>query len=364
VKPADVLRLRLENQGLARRAFRDPADAVRWHGAVQAQDYLGALWALGIRTRSATETSVEAAEERRAIVRTWPLRGTLHFVAADDARWITQLLAPRIIARHAARWKRDFGIEARLLGRAGDILSRALEGGRRLTREALYEILESQRIRTGESRGLHLLLVLALQGRLCLAGRLGKQQSFALLDEWIPTSRRLEGDGALTELARRYFTSHGPATGRDFMWWAGVTARQAEVALDGMRGELARVVVDDQVFWWSGPERPARARRAAPNAWLLPAYDEYTVAYRDRTMLAGTGSRVTKMGLLAPVVVVDGQVVGTWKRVLDRDSVRITTSLSRKLTTAEAASLLDAARSYGEYLGLEAHVAGLGGRRH
>jgi hypothetical protein len=96
---------------------------------------------------------------------------------------------------------------------------------------------------------------------------------------------------------------------------------------------------------------------------LLPAYDEYTVAYRDRTMLAGTGSRVTKMGLLAPVVVVDGQVVGTWKRVLDRDSVRITTSLSRKLTTAEAASLLDAARSYGEYLGLEAHVAGLGGRR-
>jgi hypothetical protein len=363
VKPAEVLRLRLENQGIGRRAFRDAGDAVRWHGAVQAQDYLGALWALGLRTRGATETAVEAAESRRAIVRTWPLRGTLHFVAADDARWITQLLAPRILARHAARWKRDYGIEAKLLGRAGDIVSRALEGGRRLTREALYEILESHRIPTGGARGLHLLLVLALQGRLCLAGRLGRQQSFALLEEWIPASRRLEGDAALTELARRYFTSHGPATTRDFMWWAGVTARQAEVALDGMRGQLARVIVDEQAFWWSDPPRPARARRATPRAWLLPAYDEYTVAYRDRTMLAAAGSRVTKMGLLAPVVVVDGHVVGTWKRALDRDSVRITTSLSRKLTTAEAASMFDAARTYGDYLGLEAHVAGTSGRR-
>jgi hypothetical protein len=210
---------------------------------------------------------------------------------------------------------------------------------------------------------LHLLLVLALQGRLCLAGRLGRQQSFALLEEWIPRPRQLEGDEALTELARRYFTSHGPATQKDFIWWAGITARQAQMAVDGLRGQLARITIDGEEYWWSDPGRPSRARRAAPRAWLLPAYDEYTVAYRDRTMLAAADSRAGKMGLLAPVVVVDGHVVGTWKRALDRGCVLIIPSLARKLTTAEAASLLDAARSYGDYLGLEARVAGLTGRR-
>src|SRR5690349_13483093 len=100
MKAADILRLRLANQAIARARFRKPEEAVAWFGAVQAQDYLGSLWAIGLRTRDATEAGVEAAEARRAIVRTWPMRGTLHFVAADDARWITRLLAPRIIERH------------------------------------------------------------------------------------------------------------------------------------------------------------------------------------------------------------------------------------------------------------------------
>jgi hypothetical protein len=170
----DLLRLRLSNQGLARTAFRKPEDVVAWFGAVQAQDYLGSLWGIGQRTRRATEADVEAAETRRAIVRTWPMRGTLHFIAAADARWLTQLLAPRVIARHAARWRRDFGVDDALLMRADAAVTRALEGGKRLPREQIYDALESARIRTGASRGLHLLLCLAMRGRLCLAGRVGK----------------------------------------------------------------------------------------------------------------------------------------------------------------------------------------------
>src|SRR5881394_3653680 len=118
--PDEILKLRLENQRIAHTSFRKAEDVVAWFGAIQAQDYLGSLWAIGQRMTAATEAAVEAAEARRAIVRTWAMRGTLHFVAAADARWMTALLAPRVIARNAARWKRDFGVDDALVARADD----------------------------------------------------------------------------------------------------------------------------------------------------------------------------------------------------------------------------------------------------
>src|SRR6187549_389899 len=190
--PPEVLRRRLENQALTRAGFRKPEDVVAWFGAVQAQDYLGSLWALGLRTREATEAIVEAAETRRAIVRTWPMRGTLHFVAAADVRWMTQLLAPRVLARNAARLEREVNVDAAVIARCREIVGRALAGGKRLERAALYAALEARRIRTGGSRGLHILGWLAMEGTICVAGRNGKQHTFALLDEWIPKSRALD----------------------------------------------------------------------------------------------------------------------------------------------------------------------------
>lgn len=349
------LRLRLLNHSLARAVAGSPEEVVASFGAVQAQDYLGALWGIGQRVRNCTETLVEAAEARRAIVRTWPMRGTLHFVAAADARWMTELLAPRVLARHAARWKRDFGIDAALVARADDVLGGALAGGRRLTREELYAALEARRIRTGASRGLHLLLGLALRGRICLAGRVGKQHSFALLDEWLPDARRLDPGAALVELATRYFTSHGPATARDFAWWAGITATDARSAIDGAQPGLEAERRDGDT-WWRGPARRGRAAPRPPHVRLLPAFDEYTVAYADRSALPEPGLRrgARGMGLLSPVVIVDGHVVGTWRRTFERGRVRVATKLARRLTRAEAQSLESAIADYGRFLGLDA----------
>jgi hypothetical protein len=354
---AGLLRARLSNQGLARTPFRGAEEIVAWFGAVQAQDYLGALWGIGQRLRRATEAAVEAAEARRAIVRTWPMRGTLHFVAAADARWMTRLLAPRVLARHAARWKREFGVDGPLLARADDILTRALEGGKRLTRDELYVALESRRIRTGASRGLHLLLCLAMRGRLCLAGRVGKQHSFALLDEWIPGARELDRDAALVELATRYFTSHGPATPADFAWWSGMTTADARLAIDGARAALEKDTIDGAMYW-SGTARRARGVTKTPHARLLPAYDEYTVGYADRAPLLERGSRLTATGmvLLGPVVVVDGHVAGTWKRTIAGRSVRIDARLARKLARDEVYAVEAAVADYGRFLGLEARV--------
>jgi hypothetical protein len=353
----DLLRLRRSNQGLARAAFRKPEDVVAWFGAMQAQDYLGSLWGIGQRTRGATEAHVEAAEERRAIVRTWPMRGTLHFVAAADVRWLTRLLAPRVMVRHAARWRREFGVDDALAARADEAVTLALEGGKRLPREQIYAALESRRIRTGAARGLHLLLCLAMRGRLCLAGRVGKQHSFALLDEWIPESNAIDRDAALTELAARYFTSHGPATLRDLAWWAGITVAEARLAVDGARRRLEQISIGGEKYWRGTKGRTSWANAVGPQVRLLPGYDEYTVGYADRAPLLEAGSRLKSrgMGLLSPAVLVDGRVVGTWKRTMASGEVRVATRLARRLSGGEQSALGDAVANYGRYLGLEAH---------
>jgi len=333
-----ILRLRLENHRLARAAFRKPEDVVAWFGAVQAQDYLGSLWAIGLRMQRATEAGVEAAEARRAIIRTWPMRGTLHFVAAADARWMTRLLAPRVIARNAARLKREVDVDAAVVARSRDVVLRVLEGGRRLERASLYEALDARKIRTGASRGLHILLWLAMEGTICHAGREGKQPTFALLEDWLPQCREPDRETALAELARRYFSSHGPATAQDFMWWAGMSARDSAAAIDGARRHLASEVIEAREYWLAAPPASARTRRRSPEPLvkLLPAYDEYTVAYRDRSLLVGPGKTVSAgFGLLIPVVLVDGLVAGSWKRTLTNTSVRIETKLRRRFSRAE-----------------------------
>jgi hypothetical protein len=354
--PAEILRRRLENQALARTSFRTPEEVVAWFGAVQAQDYLGSLWALGQRMRGATEASVEAAESRRAIVRTWPMRGTLHFVAAADVRWMTQLLAPRVLARNAARIKREVGVDAAVVARCREVVARALEGGRRLERGALYEALEARRIQTRNSRGLHILGWLAMEGTLCLAGRSGKQHTFALLDDWIPRPPPMARDAALAELAARYFTSHGPATLPDFMWWAGITAEDAHVAAEAARPRLASEVIGRREYYWSARSRKRLHGAAMLRVKLLPGYDEYTVAYEDRSLLLPGAKKVDSMGLLSAVVVADGIVIGNWKRSLARDGVLVTVKLSRPLRLAEDEALAESARTLGRFLGLPARL--------
>ena len=354
--PAEVLRLRRENHALDRAPFRKPEDVVAWFGAVQAQDYLGALWAIGLRMRRATEASVEEAESRRAIVRQWPMRGTLHFVAAADARWLTQLLAPRVIARNAARIAREVDVDARLVARCREMVHRALEGGRRLERNELYAVLESHRVRTGKSRGLHILGWLAQEGTLCLAGRSGRQHTFALLDEWVTDWSAFEREAALNELARRYFRSHGPATLHDFAWWTGLTVKDAEAAIagamSGSKDGLERVDVEGVGHWWVPRRGGRRTNAGSPEVKLLPAFDEYTVAYDARASLLAPAQRrrVKPMELLNPVIVVDGVVAGTWRRTLQKGGPRVIPRWFGKPSIATRAALQRAIDDYVQFL--------------
>ena len=343
---------RLRHQRIGHNPFASAAETVRWFGAIQAQDYLGSLWAVALRTRSATEASVERAIAERKIVRTWPLRGTLHFVAADDARWMLELSAQRTLARSASRLKREYSIDSRLIAQSRKVLTDALRGGNCLSRPELYRRLEDARIATKASRGLHLLWWHAHEGLVCLGPRAGKQQTFVLMDEWLPAVPQRSREESLAELARRYFTSHGPATVRDFAWWSGLAAGDAAIALEMVAKELLAAKIDDQTYWQS----PGVTTRAARCCHLLPAYDEYTVAYQDRSaiMTSKVAARADAgHGIFYPPIVIDGQVAGTWSRTLQQDCVAITCRLFALADRRQRPALEAAARRYAKFLGLK-----------
>ncbi len=357
MKSSDIARLRLQNQRIAESNFTKPDDVVAWFGAVQAQDFNGALWAVGLRMPAElhpTEAMIEQAIADGKMIRTWPMRGTLHFVAAADAHWMMDLLAARVAKRFLPRLQKDYELDRAVFTRAEKALVRALQGGKQLSRSAMYQVLESAKIATSGGRGLQILSLLSLTKLLCFGAREGKQPTFRLFNEWVPAATTKSTEEALAELARRYFTSHGPASLQDFIWWSGLTVTEAKAAIELAKSTLVRETVDDQTYWFAPVSSAAKSSKdKLPSTYLLPPYDEYTVAYKDRSAvlhpenakLASTGN-----GIFNPIIVINGQVVGVWKRELRKGTVTITPNFFAKLGKAEIKDLASAANRYGNFL--------------
>lgn len=336
--------------------------------AIQAQDYLGGLWAIGARS-CCVEREVEQLLNERKIVRSWPMRGTLHFVAAEDLRWLQQLLAPRVLAAGASR-QRELGLDDRVLVKSESALIRALEGGRALTREEMTAALERAKVSTEGQRGYHILVRLAMQGLLCFGPRKGKSQTFVLLDEWIPKGKSLQPDRevSLAMLARRYFAGHGPATERDLAWWSGLSPRDVRKAIALAHADLEEIVIHDVSYWRGKASQGVSDARAKPDAMgtgdadvhLLPPFDEILLGYKDRTATLdpSDAGKVNpgKNGMFLPIVISSGRVIGTWKRMLKGSSVEIAVTPWGPTTKRTKASIESAARAYALYLGLEAKV--------
>lgn len=337
--------------------FATSADAVSFFGAVQAQDYLASQWALGSRVTGATEATIEQAIVDRRIVRTWPLRGTIHFVAAEDVRWMLMLTAERT-HRGAAGRHRQLGLDEAVFARSREAMTHALAGGRRLERHAAYAVLGAAGVSTEGQRGIHILGYLAVEGLLCIGPRQGKQPTFVLLDEWVPAGREWTRDEALAELARRYFAGHGPATAADYTWWSGLAPAEARAGLAAVKGELAQEEIDGQVYWFV-PTTAAPAP-TSPIAHLLPVYDEYVVAYKDRRAVLPPEYAARPdagNGIFRAPILIDGQMVGTWTRKLKKEAVVISPNLFRSLNGDEEKALVAAAQQYGAFLGLSAELA-------
>ncbi len=344
---------RLTNQRIAGPTCAQPGDAVRWLGALQAQDYRGALWAIGLRTAGTTERDIEQALVERAIVRTWPMRGTLHFVASQDVRWLLALLTPRVIAHSAGRY-RQLGLDEATFGRSKEVFAKALQGGQQLTRDDMLHALAQAGIATTGQRGYHLLGRAAQDGLICFGVPRGKQQTFVLLDEWVPESGGRTPDEALAELTTRYFTSHGPATAQDLMHWSGLTAAEVKTGLGAVGKELTRATIGDHVYWL--PHETPALSSDGPAVHLLPGFDEYVLGYRDRSAVLDSVHAQCicpgNNGMFSPTLVVEGRVTGVWKRTVKRGAVVIEAAPFRPLTPPEARALGAATERYGAFLGL------------
>ena len=347
---------RLDRQLISRRRFAAAADVVAWFGAMQAQDYLAAQWALGLRTPRATEATIEAAIASGRVIRTHLFRGTWQYVAREDVRWTLGLVGARVIASQASRY-RELDLDARTLRRCGELFAKALVGGQQLTRREMGAVLARGRIPAVSRRLSHVLAHAELGGVICSGGRRGKQPTFALLDEIAPNAHVRKREEALAELALRYFQSRGPATMRDFTWWTGFTLGDAREALDLAKVKLVSERVDGETYWLVDGKMVSRP---SPSAHLLPAFDEYLVGYRDRSALIDPQYlRLVNAGggMLNPAAVIDGRVVGTWKRTLGKQAVAITVRPFRGLRGPERDAIIAAAERYAAFLGLAGRIS-------
>jgi hypothetical protein len=314
----EVARLRLAAQWVAG-PQGTPAEVVRRLGALQGQDFPGAVTSVALRTAARRRKDVEVALDDGEIVRTWPMRGTLHLLAADDVHWMLELLASRGLTALTARWA-ELDLGEADADRARELVTTALAGGGRMRRAELLTAIDDGGIATTGQRGYHLLGYLARTGTLCLGPTDGAgEQLFVLLDDWVPAARRPARDEALGELALRFFRGHGPATVHDLARWAGLPLRDARAGLAVARPQLATLEVDgvEHLLDPEVPDRLADCRKEAGGVFLLPGFDEFVLGYRDRTTILDPqfAERIVpgNNGMFRPTVVLDGRIVGTWQ---------------------------------------------------
>lgn len=346
----DIARSRVRAHRLEQADQSSASAAVGSLLAMQAQDYRGGLWSVGVRASGLSEADVEQALVRREIVRTWPMRGTLHLVAAADARWLPELLGPRASQAAAGR-RRGLGLDEQAVATTRAAWEAGLSGGRCLGRPELFALMEAAGVDSGDQRGPHLLRYFAEQGVLCFGPHEGKQPTYVLLEEWVPDARVLDRDAALAELALRYFSSHGPVTLDDFAGWAFLTKGDARAGLVAVEAQLESVDIDGVRYWHAGAEG------AETGVHLLPGFDEYVLGYKNRSAFSTPEIMAAVVpggnGMFKASVLADGQIVGLWsvKKLTRRQEVRFEWFEGRSRPSDDA--LEQAVQRYARFTGVE-----------
>jgi len=362
VRPAkrassDVARQRLINQGLLKPTLKTATEVVARLGALQAQDYGASKWGLSQRTNGLTDAQIDKEIDDGKIVRTHVLRPTWHFVAAADIGWMLSLSAPRVHAANAY-WYRHLEVDDAVARRSRTVMTKALRDGKHLTRGELGQALTRAKIQVTNSVRLASIVMRAeLDGVICSGVRRGKELTYALFEERVTESPALDRDAALLVLARRYFTTRGPATVDDFAWWSGLTKADAKRGVEAASAHLEHESMEGRSYWFP-PER--RMRISSPLAHLLPNYDEYFIGFKDRSAfsarLNSSGVEGRTSALSGHILTVNGQIVGGWKRNLAGGKAVIEPSLLLRLSETERRAVGVAARKLGRFLGLPAEI--------
>ena len=362
---ADAVALRLVSLLLAPRpagyagdpAPTDVAGVVTWLGAMQAQDQGSAAWSFGVRLPGLTLAELDAALERREALRTWPMRGTVHYVPPRDAHWMLELMGRRALAG-AAKRREVLGLSEQVANRAVEILADVLRGGKRLTRAQCLAALADRGLPVSGQLGYHLLWYASQLGVTCFAPNIGTEQAFTLLDEWVPDPHRPDPEEALATIALRYFRGHGPAPVTDFAGWTGLPITQCRRGVAAAGDALVEVLVDGvpMVAERALVESYTPPRRRATQVLALPGFDEFLLGYKDRSLMLDPAHKQAIIpggnGVFQPTIVRDGRVVGTWRRTVRRGTVEITVTPLAALSTRDRTAVTAAFRPYGRFLGL------------
>jgi hypothetical protein len=330
----NIANIRLSSQQISSTKCKSVKDIVEWMGAMQAQDYAMAKWAIGVRIPDSTDKMVETAINNGEIVRTHLLRPTWHFVSAKDIYWMIELTAPQIKASLRSRNK-ELELSETIFSKSNNIIATALEGGHHLTREELKTKLEKAKIAIDDNRASHILLQAELDGIVCSGAITEGKQTYALLRERVPITKPLTKEEALEKLARKYFRSHCPATLQDFVWWSGLTIIDAKHALEMMKADLVSETIDSHTYWFANFSPIPRTDKES--AYLLPAYDEYLISYKNRSASLPFDNHkrtISNNGIFRPVILVNGQVIGIWKRTIQKNKVIVETEFFRQIDTA------------------------------
>lgn len=319
----DILKFRLSNHLITQGKLNTPESVVSRMGAIQAQDYGQAKYAIASRTVNAKNSDIEKAIDERKIVRTWALRGTLHILAAADIHWLLPLVTRGILSRHQPQFKK-WSLADDDFTKIHHSLVRLLTGGKQFTRPALFEGLAQNNIDTTGLRGNYILYKAGWLGIICLGPREGKQDTYTLLEEWLPKPPEITREDALARLTERYFQSHGPATLKDYTFWSGLSITEARAGLELIRGKLTKAEVSSQHYWMAG--NSSGADGSFDKSYLLAGFDEYLLGYQDRSLILNASVAkqvILQNGIFKPVIITCGKTTGTWSRITEKGNTRM-----------------------------------------
>lgn len=346
----DIIRLRLINQQIASTRIADSAGMVEWMIAMQAQEFAMAKWAIGLRLQGSTDTIVEKAFNEGAILRTHVMRPTWHFVSPADIRWLQMLTSPRVQAGNAYVGRQE-NFDNKLLNKSTDILIRALEGGKHLTRTELQDALKQKKIVADGLKLAYIVMHAELNAVICSGPRKGKQFTYALLDERVPATNKLTKDEALSELARRYFTSRGPATIHDLAYWSGLTIADAKQAAASLPVEFERNKAGDKEYIFLPSSATVKTNTAT---FLMPDYDEWGMSYKDRQALTTDKPIIPRFkqetSEYSHWLVIDGQIAGSWKLSVNKGSAVVDAKPFVKIPASKEATVKKAVNLYLKFI--------------
>lgn len=346
----DISQLRLINQQIIASEFKTPKEIVCWMGAMQAQDFNMAKWAIGLRLRNSTDKLIESAIDQSEIIRTHLMRPTWHFVSSEDIYWMLALTAPHVKAFLKSRDK-VLEITENIYEKSNTIIENALQGSKHLFREELVNGLEQANIATDNNRASHLLLRAELDGIICNGKIINNKITYGLLSDRVARTKTLTRDEALSQLAIKYFTSHCPATLQDFVWWSSLSVNESKHALEMIKSKLVSETIDNQTYWLTDSFSIPKLNK--DSVCLLPAYDEFIISYKDRTAslpLEIFNKAVSNNGIFRPTIVINGQVRGLWKRTIKKDKIILETEFFQPVSKTTINLIEKAVIQFGNFM--------------